>query len=1157
VVTLQTAFFGNCRGVQQQIERRAGQRQNTLRRKLVWLVIASVGLAAAPIAGVSAWRDGAREVALETARLSAAAHVMASVASTAAAHNDRMGAFRAIRSIAQMNDIVYGRIEGANGTLLVETGAGVRLQRDVQNTNASFLTELFSQTSEVSAPIKFGNRDVGRVVLLGQTEGMFQRFLSSLAISLGVTLLAILAGLGIAWRLQERIVRPLMALTGSMRRVQETHDYDQAVSVEADGETASLVSGFNRMLGEIRARDARIAEQMAGLEDEVAARTEELVIAKDAAESANHAKSDFLATMSHEIRTPMNGVMVMAEMLAAGQLPSRERRFAEVIAKSGASLLAIINDILDFSKIEAGKLELETVAVDLNEIVEDVLSLFWDRAASKGLDIAGFVDPSTPHLVAGDPVRLRQVISNLVNNAIKFTETGGVLVEIAPEANGIRIAVRDTGIGIPADKIDSVFGAFTQADQSTTRRFGGTGLGLAICKKLVDAMEGQFKVTSEVGQGSTFAFSLSMEIIEACEPWPQAQSGARVVIAHDGALTAQSVTRYFERAGYALSEKEGDIAIVNAANVARVDTKQIVCLASYGESEPQDLLRRGKVAAVLVQPVRRRELTDILKQLEAGQPLQAASAAQIQSEQQLANFRGARVLVADDSAVNREVAMEALSRFGIEAKLVTDGREAVDALSEPFDLVLMDGSMPQMDGFEAARAIRARETETGADRTPIIALTAHVVGSAAEAWREAGMDGVLHKPFTLKALGEVLTRFLKETIEAPVPVAQAAPQAAPIVDLSNNPLFESETVAQLQAFTVNGRGDFVERVRGLYRANAPVCIENLRTAQNASDAATAVHALKSMSFNIGAKTVSNLCAAMETRARDGAVPQQSEITELSGALDATLAALGGEAAPAPMPASPAEKLLADLQHALASKELSLTYQPQFDPSTRQVTGCEALVRWYHPTKGAISPAVFIPLAEAAGMIGPITQWVMERAMIEMSDVPIPVAVNASAIDFATEDFVPKVKALLDKYNFEPSRLEIEITETALLEQQDRVKANMDRLRALGVKIALDDFGAGYSSLQHLRRFPFNKLKIDKEFITDCTAEVQSATVIHAVASIGRALGMKVVAEGVETENAARFLKIAGVHSLQGFLFGKPVPRDELLKLVSPPTVLSA
>jgi len=1117
------------------------------------LVVCSVGLAAGPIAGVSAWRDGAREVALETARLSAAARVVASLASQAAADNDRMGAFRALRSIAQMDDVGYGRIEGAKGTLLVETGAGVRLRSDVRTANkngAAFWTELFSQTSEVSAPILFAGKPVGRVLLLAQTQGMVARFLSSLAISLGVALLAILAGLAIAWRLQERIARPLVALTRSMQRVQDSHDYDQAVSVEADGETASLVSGFNRMLGEIRARDARIAEQMAGLEDEVASRTAELVVAKDAAESANHAKSDFLATMSHEIRTPMNGVMVMAEMLAAGQLPARERRFADVIAKSGASLLAIINDILDFSKIEAGKLELERVAVDLNEIADDVLSLFWDRASSKGLDLVAFVDPATPRLVAGDPVRLRQVLSNLVNNAIKFTEAGGVLVEIAPQSDGrLRIAVRDTGIGIAADKIGSVFGAFSQADQSTTRRFGGTGLGLAICKKLVDAMDGAFEVTSGVGEGSCFAVSLPLEVIEAAPVWPRLIRETRFAVAHEGVLTARSLTDYFTRAGFAVAQAGAcDVGIVQAGSIERVEARQVICLTSYGESRPQALLRDGAVAALLVQPVRRRDVAELLQRLVEGAPLHVEDGAAGAVAEAMQSYAGARVLVADDSAVNREVAMEALARFGITATLVHDGREAVEAAKTPFDLILMDGSMPVLDGFEAAREIRARETEAGAKATPIVALTAHVVGTGADAWRDAGMDGVLHKPFTLKALGEVLARYLVPVAEAPVIIAAGA-----VTGLSDNALFDAVVVEQLQSFAAVGRGDFVARVRRLYLDNAPNCVVALKTAEDTAAAASAVHALKSMSYNIGAKAVSELCAVMEQAARAGVMPDAQAVAALDDVLKQTLAALDG-AAPE---IDDDRQLMADLERAIAGDELSLVYHPQFDAATRQMVGCEALVRWTHKTRGAISPVLFIPLAEKHGLIGKLTHWVFDRMMTEMTGETFPIAVNASAIDFAQDWFVPDVEALLKKHRFEPARLEVEITETALLEHQDKVRANMERLKALGVKIALDDFGAGYSSLQHLRRFPFDKLKIDREFITDCTAEVQSATVIHAVASIGRALGMKVVAEGVESENNARFLKIAGVHALQGYLFGEPVGRAALLELAAPPTVLSA
>jgi two-component system sensor histidine kinase BarA len=713
----------------------------------------------------------------------------------------------------------------------------------------------------------------------------------------------VLIGLLIAWRLRERIAHPILALTEAMRGVQETHDFDRNVSISADGEVEALVVGFNRMLSEIRARDGRIAAQLAGLEDEVAARTAELVVAKEAAEAANGAKSDFLATMSHEIRTPMNGVMAMAELLAAGELPSRERRFAEVIAKSGASLLAIINDILDFSKIEAGKLELEFVKVDLSEIVDDVLSLFWDRASGKGLDLAGFIDPAIPQAIAGDPVRLRQVISNLVNNAIKFTEAGGVLVEITPDATGaIRIAVQDTGIGIPEDRIGTVFGAFTQADQSTTRRFGGTGLGLAICKKLVDAMGGEVSVTSKLGEGSRFVVALKPVVLEPAVSWPQvAVPGAGAVVAHAGAYTRFVLSSYLLRAGYDLTNAAkaavaiGDVDGLQALSDAAA---AMICLGACGDSEPQDLVRRGVARTVLPQPIRRQELMQLLRCLETGAAAQTNSGLfGSREEQALPSFKGCRVLVADDSAVNREVAMEALGRLGITVKLVATGVTAVEVTgSERFDAVLMDGSMPEMDGYEAARKIRGQEKALGRRRLPIIALTAHVVGAAADAWHEAGMDAVLHKPFTLGALAETLGRFLAPSDMENHPIATLEAHHAPAAVLGDrDDLFDSEVVAELQGFAASGRGDFVEKVVGLYREHAPHCIADLRVAAQSGvieGVSKATHALKSMSYSIGAKAVATAAAELEIASLDGAIPDDAATASLAALLADTLAFLG-------------------------------------------------------------------------------------------------------------------------------------------------------------------------------------------------------------------------------------------------------------------------
>ena len=408
------------------------RRRRTLRGKLSFLVVSSVGVAVALVASVSAWRDGQRDAAMQIDRLRATATVMSSLSAEAAAKGDRARGFEVIRSIARMPGVFYASIEQADGRALVQTGSGARLTTDVSldaesHDRPSLASQLQSRTVQVSAPIRSGGRVVGHLVLVSRTEGVLGRLASSLEVSLFAAAAALLVGLMVAWRMQRAITTPVLALTRSMDQVQQGHDFSGGVQVQADGEIGELVAGFNRMLGEIRTRDVSIATHMAGLEGEVAARTADLSVAKDAAEQANSAKSDFLATMSHEIRTPMNGIMVMAEMLAAGEMPPRQRRFAEVIAKSGSSLLAIINDILDFSKIEAGKMDLESVPVDLADVVEDVCSLFWERAASRGLDLASYVDPATPRLVAGDPVRLRQVIGNLTNNAIKFTEAGGVL----------------------------------------------------------------------------------------------------------------------------------------------------------------------------------------------------------------------------------------------------------------------------------------------------------------------------------------------------------------------------------------------------------------------------------------------------------------------------------------------------------------------------------------------------------------------------------------------------------------------------------------------------------------------------------------------------------------------------------------------------------
>ncbi len=1164
-------------------------RRRTLRGKLTFLVVSSVGVAVALVAGVSGWRDAERDGAMQIARLRDTATVMSSLAAEPTAAGDRARSYEVLRSIAAMPGVFYARIDNRSGQVLVQTGSGARLTSDVSlgaesKAEPSLMSQMRSRTVEVSAPIHSGAATVGRLVLVSRTEGVLGRLLASLQISAVAAAAALLVGLMVAWRLQRGIITPVLALTRSMDQVQRDHDFSVGVDVRADDEIGELVLGFNRMLGEIRTRDTAIATHMSGLEGQVAERTADLRVAKEAAEQANGAKSDFLATMSHEIRTPMNGIMVMAEMLAGGEMPPRQRRFAEVIAKSGSSLLAIINDILDFSKIEAGKMDLEAVPVDLADVVEDVCSLFWEKATSKGLDLASYVDPATPALVAGDPVRLRQVIGNLVNNAIKFTEAGGVLIEVEPDtAKSVRIGVHDTGVGIPKDKIGSVFGAFSQADQSTTRKFGGTGLGLAICKRLVDAMGGRFHVTSDVGRGSTFAFRLPVQALEAAAPWPKPRHfGDKAMLASSGLSSRRAMARYLARAGYGLA-KPGEAAVLVVGDPAGLrelgpGEAPRVCLAAYGDSAPHELQRAGLTQAVLIQPFRRRDLEALLRQLHTGEALsdpQAETTAA--AADTLPAFVGARVLVADDSAVNREVAQEALSRLGVDVKLVNDGREAVEAaLAETFDLVLMDGSMPELDGYDATREIRAREQTVVRPRLPVVALTAHVVGLAADAWRDAGMDAVLHKPFTLASLAATLGQFLQASAPAsapaPAPVAQPTPAPAPVLQAASKPavllyggepLIDEEIAAQLAAMAAAGRKEFVDRVHGLYRDNAPESVDKLAQAVAKADAdaaAKAAHALKSMSYNVGARIVARMAGDIEASAREDRLPAAAAVEELRNVLSRTLSAIAvGPERPASDETlddslSPKDaELLRDLKEAMALDHLTLAYQPQVDRDGEKIIGVEALLRWTHPTRGAVSPALFIPLAEQAGLIGRITTWVADRLLAETRYLTgLQVAFNASAIEFADPSFVDRLHGLIQHHGYDPRRLEVEITETAILQHEGAVRLNIDRLRALGMKVALDDFGAGYSSLSHLRRYPFDKLKIDREFITDCSRDMQAATIVHAVVSIGRALGMKVIAEGVETETQRKFLKVAGVHAMQGFLFGKAVGIDELSRILSKP-----
>ncbi len=898
------------------------------------VVIAAVIFATVMITSAAgAFRDLEQAADARAQSLEAAASAYSAALSDPLAKRDRAEAFEHMKGMQRLDSVIFMALRDADGQAFAQLGAGASIRGRTANLRElSGLDLLNSDRGSVTLPIVKAGEDIGELIVLADITDLRGDLYETLAWTALVALFAIAGGVAIAQISISRMIRPIGNLAAAMSEVGARQDFTRHVEPsKRKDETALLGDAFNGMIDNIRERDDRIARHMETLEQTVEDRTRDYRLAKEEAEHANAAKSDFLATMSHEIRTPMNGMMVMAEMLATADLSTRHRRYAEIITRSGASLLTIINDILDLSKIEAGKLDLETVPFSPERMVEDVASLFWEKARSKGLELAIRIAPETPEMVLGDPTRLNQVITNLVNNALKFTDRGGVSVDLSAAVNGervaMRIAVTDTGVGIEQHRIGAIFEAFGQADQSTTRRFGGTGLGLTVCKRLVDAMGGEIIVTSEIGKGSTFTIAVDLALEQAAPARPDA-SGVRLAIAIGQPLLAASIASAARDVGLAprlivspQEAGEGEIVISLSDHLARTGAAPgsfNVCLTDVGDSRADALIRSGAAHDLLPLPLGRLAFWEFIARASRRDFRGLAALASASATAPSETFGHLSILAVDDNAVNREVLREALLSLGAEGDFVVNGVEAVEAAGrKSYDVIFMDGSMPEMDGFTATRLIREAEARQGGKRAMIVALTAQVRGVDADAWAEAGADRHMTKPFSSSRLTEALKLAggaaqtpaaipaSPPVIASPEPAQEPAPALAPAdpPPPSAPALLDEDAIDTMRKVGARNGRDVVGKVWKLFLGQAPDAAFKLEVLSQGGDPdalAAQAHFIKSMALSAGAAAVSALAEQVEQAAKAGRMPEACDLLpRLRELLNATCQAMRDRLAAAP------------------------------------------------------------------------------------------------------------------------------------------------------------------------------------------------------------------------------------------------------------------